>query len=340
MLQRLAENFQYAELINFATNESNQHKRLAYLAAFNISAFGFNSYRTLKSFNPILGETYEYIDNELGFKFFSEQVSHHPPVSACNVLGTNYEAFCNNKVKTKFNLFKGALFITPISRTYINLFELKEKYSCSKPIIGVKGLIFGKMRIEIAGKFEVTNHTTGDICYLEIFEESETNKLGTIKGEIKNSKGEQILLIEGNILSNFDILYPNENNRRETLWRRIEDIGSDDESHFYFTKFVANLNNIPEDLAKVLPETDSRFRKDQRALENQEYEFAEKEKLRLEAKQRAARKLREEENKTYQVVYYKEVKDEITGEIVYIPSRDYWEDRKNKTYPLSQDIFG
>ena len=62
MLQRLCENFQYAELLNYASTEKNQFKRLAYIVAFDLSAFGFNIYRTLKSFNPILGETFEKIE--------------------------------------------------------------------------------------------------------------------------------------------------------------------------------------------------------------------------------------------------------------------------------------
>lgn len=34
-----------------------------------------------KPFNPILGETFEIITPE--YNYFAEQVSHHPPISAC-----------------------------------------------------------------------------------------------------------------------------------------------------------------------------------------------------------------------------------------------------------------
>jgi len=46
----------------------------------------------------------------------------------------------------------------------------------------------------------------------------------------------------------------------------------------------------------VLPPTDSRFRPDQRALENGNYEVASNEKHRLEEKQRAVRRLMEKNN--------------------------------------------
>jgi hypothetical protein len=36
--------------------------------------------RIKKPFNPILGETYELVTNK--FRFFAEQVNHHPPVTA------------------------------------------------------------------------------------------------------------------------------------------------------------------------------------------------------------------------------------------------------------------
>jgi len=344
MLQRLAENFQYCELLNYASNEKNPFKRLAYISAFNVSAFGFNTFRTLKSFNPILGETYEYIDNDLNFKFIAEQVSHHPPVSACHVQGTNFDVFSNNQIKTKFNLFKGALIITPASKSIISMKNLKEFYSYSKPTIFVRGLIFGKMRIDCNGKCEVHNNTTGDIATMDFLEEGLTTKVGTIKGDIKNAKGEVVLKIEGNWQSHFDLIYPKVGDQeaiRETLWKRTMDENADEESHYYFTKFVANLNNLTEELKQILPITDSRFRKDQRALEEQDYDFAEDEKKRLEQKQREARKQRELDNKKYEPIYFREIKDEKSGETLYVNSRDYWKDRENKDFslPNANDIF-
>lgn len=61
-----------------ANEEDDEVKRLGYLTL----GFGLimaNIYRRDKKFfNPLKGETYEYIDGN--FKFMAEQVSHHPPV--------------------------------------------------------------------------------------------------------------------------------------------------------------------------------------------------------------------------------------------------------------------
>jgi len=45
--------------------------------------------RTKKPFNPILGETYEYITDK--HRYFAEQVSHHPPVTAFNLESEGFQ---------------------------------------------------------------------------------------------------------------------------------------------------------------------------------------------------------------------------------------------------------
>jgi hypothetical protein len=60
--------------------------------------------RDLKPFNPLLGETYEYVTKT--YKLFSEQVSHHPPISAMHCESDNYELWTHTHVRNKF---KGTL---------------------------------------------------------------------------------------------------------------------------------------------------------------------------------------------------------------------------------------
>ena len=53
---------------------------------------------------------------------------------------------------------------------------------------------------------------------------------------------------------------------------------------YHMTKFTIQLNNLEDKLAAKLPPTDSRFRPDQRALENGDFDLAGSEKFRLEEK--------------------------------------------------------
>lgn len=61
-----------------------------------------------------------------------------------------------------------------------------------------------------------------------------------------------------------------------------------------FGTFSCNLNYMDDYMRKTLPPTDSRRRPDQRFMEEGDYDRAAEEKHRLEEKQRAIRKQREE----------------------------------------------
>ena len=99
------------------------------------------------------------------------------------------------------------------------------------------------------------------------------------------------------------------------------------------------MNNITDELRKKLPITDSRLRPDQRALENQDYDTAIREKQRLEDKQRNARREEEKRKITWKPKYFTESYDDLTGELVYRYSRDYWKDRNEGNFFHLDDIF-
>lgn len=100
MLQRLTEDFEYANVLDAAAKCINPFEKLAYIAAFTISSYSTTSTRTGKPFNPLLGETYECDrSDDLGWRAVSEQVSYF----------TNLKIFfssliINNVVVTNGNL--------------------------------------------------------------------------------------------------------------------------------------------------------------------------------------------------------------------------------------------
>ena len=80
MLQRIAESMEYAELLNQAVSCTDPLMRIQYIAAFAVSEYASTGEgRIGKPFNPLLGETYEYVSVRDNFHYISEQVSHHPP---------------------------------------------------------------------------------------------------------------------------------------------------------------------------------------------------------------------------------------------------------------------
>ena len=84
MLQKIAEIMEYQELLAKADTEEDPAMRLLYSCAFSIAQYACTPGRVNKPFNPILGETFELSTPE--YKYVAEQVSHHPPISACHRL--------------------------------------------------------------------------------------------------------------------------------------------------------------------------------------------------------------------------------------------------------------
>ncbi|KAG5264514.1 hypothetical protein AALO_G00255090 [Alosa alosa] len=102
-LQRLCEEMEYTQLLDTAAHTNDPHLRMAHVAVFAISAYASTFHRAGgKPFNPVLGETYECDRPDKGFKFISEQVSHHPPVSACHCESKNFTVWQDVRWKNKF----------------------------------------------------------------------------------------------------------------------------------------------------------------------------------------------------------------------------------------------
>ena len=75
MLQRLCEELEYSELLDKAAETEDPYERMVLIAAFAVSAYGSSNVRAgHKPFNPLLGETYECVREDKGFKYISEQV--------------------------------------------------------------------------------------------------------------------------------------------------------------------------------------------------------------------------------------------------------------------------
>ena len=156
-LQKFVEFFQYVDLFNKAANENNPFLRIAYCACFCIGEFVIDNSRQTKFFNPLLFETYEYVDNEKDYRIYAEQVSHHPAISACYAEGNGWDFYSNTNAILKF-LISGKLEINAIGKTYISFSKYNDNiyYINLKDV--VKNLIFLKITIYIKFKFIMTNN--------------------------------------------------------------------------------------------------------------------------------------------------------------------------------------
>lgn len=74
----MCEELEYSELLDKAAEQDDPYERMVCIAAFAVSSYGSSYYRAAsKPFNPILGETYECIREDKGFRFIAEQVCQY-----------------------------------------------------------------------------------------------------------------------------------------------------------------------------------------------------------------------------------------------------------------------
>jgi hypothetical protein len=104
-----------------------------------------------KPFNPLLGETYELVTNK--YRLITEQVSHHPPITAFHLEASKYEVLSQQATSAKFN---GRSIITqPPNRIYVVL-KLpngeREVFSSTQPTLAAHNLVIGKMYVDVSGK--------------------------------------------------------------------------------------------------------------------------------------------------------------------------------------------
>lgn len=88
LLQRIAESLEYSSLLDSATKAESSIDRLLHISAFAVSILsnGRVKERAIrKPFTPMLGETFELVREDRGFRLIAEKVSHRPLRMACQV---------------------------------------------------------------------------------------------------------------------------------------------------------------------------------------------------------------------------------------------------------------
>ncbi|KAI8523790.1 hypothetical protein RHMOL_Rhmol13G0099600 [Rhododendron molle] len=158
MLQKMAELMEYSYLLDQADECEDPYMRLVYASSWAISVY-YAYQRTWKPFNPILGETYEMV-NHGGITFISEQVCHHPPMSAGHAENEHFTYDVTSKLKTKF--LGNSLDVYPLGRTHVTLKRDGVVLDLVPPPTKVNNLIFGRTWVDSPGEMVLSNLTTGD----------------------------------------------------------------------------------------------------------------------------------------------------------------------------------
>ncbi len=334
LLQRVTEDMEYTELLDKAVEINDSGLRMAYVSAFAASEYASTINRIAKPFNPLLGETFEYCRPDKNYRFMIEQVSHHPPIGAAYAESPYWDYYGESAVKSQF---LGRSFdIRPLGTWFLKL-RIKngdeELYSWKKVQTAVVGIITGSPTIDNYGDMEIINHSNGDKCLMKYKARGwRGSNAFELKGNVQDSNEINQYTVGGRWndkiyvkkVNNDNHIGDLEINSKELIWQ----VNSRPKLPFNLTSFALSLNDNNENILKVIPPTDTRLRPDQRAMEEGEYDLAANEKHRVEEKQRAAKKKREENGNEYKTKFFTKEIHPITKDEYWRYNGNYWKLRK------------
>lgn len=350
LLQRCAEDMEYTDLLDIAADRAESTERMVYVAAFAASEYASTIGRVAKPFNPLLGETFEYARPDKNYRFFIEQVSHHPPIGAAWAESPRWTYWGESAVKSKF--YGRSFDINPLGTWFLKLRPAaggkEELYTWKKVTSSVIGIITGSPTVDNYGLMEVKNWNTGEICTIDFKSRGwKASSAYHLSGRVNDSTGKTRFSIGGRWNNKiYARLTPGYEAAVEEpkVGGPIHHRGSVSEPNqaflvweanprpsgipFNLTPFVVTLNDINEQLEPWLPPTDTRLRPDQRAMEDGRYDFAATEKSRVEEKQRAKRREREANGEEFIPQWFTKQKCGITGESYWSFTGKYWVERQ------------
>ncbi|XP_059630814.1 oxysterol-binding protein-related protein 1C-like isoform X2 [Cornus florida] len=339
-LQKCYEDLECSYLIDRAYawgKRGNSLMRILNVAAFAVSGYASTEGRNCKPFNPLLGETYEADYPDKGLRFFSEKVSHHPMIVACHCDGTGWKFWGDSNLKSKF--WGRSIQLDPVGTLTLE-FDDGEVFQWSKVTTSIYNLILGKLYCDHYGTMRIEGNGEYS-CKLKFKEQSiiERNP-HQVQGIVQDKNGKTVATLFGKWDESMHYVKGDCSGKGKgfesvpeahLLWKKSKPPKFP--TRYNLTRFAITLNELTPGLKEKLPPTDSRLRPDQRCLENGEYEMANSEKLRLEQRQRQARKMQESGWKPQWFTKEK-------GSDTYRYTGGYWEAREKGSWDSCPDIFG
>uniref|UniRef100_A0A9L0SEF8 Oxysterol-binding protein n=1 Tax=Equus caballus TaxID=9796 RepID=A0A9L0SEF8_HORSE len=260
-LQRLCEELEYSSLLDQASRITDPCERMVYIAAFAVSAYSSTYHRAgCKPFNPVLGETYECERPDRGFRFISEQVSHHPPISACHAESENFIFWQDMKWKNKF--WGKSLEIVPVGTVNVSLPRFGDHFEWNKVTSCIHNILSGQRWIEHYGEVLIRN-TQDSSCHCKItFCKAKywSSNVHEVQGAVFSRSGRVLHRLFGKW---HEGLYRGPPPSSQCIWKP-NSMPPDHERNFGFTQFALELNELTAELKRSLPSTDTRLRPDQR----------------------------------------------------------------------------
>uniref|UniRef100_A0A060SXL6 ARAD1A13904p n=1 Tax=Blastobotrys adeninivorans TaxID=409370 RepID=A0A060SXL6_BLAAD len=324
IVQHMAEIFEYSEILDRLAKSTNAVERAMLAGLFSVSIISpFRSKERCmrKPFNPMLGETFELVREDKGFRMLCEKVSHRPVGLALHAESALWTVQYSGKPNQKFWGKSIELIDTGTIKITIN--QTGEVLEFLQPSMFMRNIIAGEKYIEPSGSATVYS-SSGARSIVEykaggMF--SGRSEDVTIRGY--DAGGSEVRTVFQGKWTDRVL----NSSSGESLWQ-VGQLVKDANKHYGFTEFAASLNEATNIEQGKLAPTDSRLRTDLRYYEQGQVDQAEKSKHELEEAQRARRREMESTGKTWAPLFFdKEPSSSKDTFVIKKDSANYWSRR-------------
>ncbi|KAH7884003.1 hypothetical protein F5I97DRAFT_1897391 [Phlebopus sp. FC_14] len=173
MLERITDFMSHPDLIFGTENCADPEERFIRVLQYYLAGWHIKPKGVKKPYNPVLGEffrcRYDYSNGTRGF-YVAEQVSHHPPISAFFYISPANRVFIVGELRPKSKFLGNSVSTTMEGENRITLLGTVEEdgeYVVTMPNMYARGILFGKMVLELGDTCVVKNEKQGLFCDLE-----------------------------------------------------------------------------------------------------------------------------------------------------------------------------
>ncbi|KAF8575920.1 Oxysterol-binding protein [Ramaria rubella] len=169
MLERITDFMSHPDLIFGADSEAIPEERFIRVLQYYLSGWHVKPKGVKKPYNPVLGEffrcKYDYPDGTQGF-YIAEQVSHHPPVSAYFYISPANKVRITGELRPKSKFLGNSVSTNMEGENRVFLMGKPDdgEYVITMPSMYARGILFGKMVLELGDSCTVRNERTGMQC--------------------------------------------------------------------------------------------------------------------------------------------------------------------------------
>ncbi len=170
-LEKLTDYYYHSDILTETISNEDPFERMKSVIKFYLSGFYKKPKGLKKPYNPILGEvfrSYWYNPKTQSKTFYiAEQVSHHPPITSFYVTNRK-EGFCIYGTILARSKFYGNS-VSAIIEGHVKLILLNrgEEYIITLPYANCKGILLGKLTMELGGKVSIECVKTGYSAEIE-----------------------------------------------------------------------------------------------------------------------------------------------------------------------------